>query len=415
MAGTIENTTMFANSLSASFKEYWSNRMQVIHHRNDVFRQIASFEEQANLKHGDTVNRPYRSSLSVQTYTPGTAVTIQDITDTNEALTVATAKIIPFYVDDLDALQSNYKTANEYADDAAVRLSNIIDGDVLAEAANATSVVDNADFSGSSGDGITISTSNIQKIFSLAKKRLRKQNVKFTGNGDLFAVLSPEMEDVLMQYLAGKESSLGDGTSTAGHIGKYYGFEIYVSNSVYWTGSLAYDATTPTANDTVTINGVVFKFVTTIGSTAGNVLAVTDGVTSFTNLQNFINAPGTTSANQVALSAANQALMTGITASGVSGATGAMAVAAKGWGMVAVDESLTPAADIWTAGREIQHNLFGKKGAIDVVIQAKPKLVVREVEDKLGSNFLPYTFYGKKTFAEGAKMLVDVKVNTVNL
>src|SRR3990167_4199454 len=123
-----------ANTLDAgSFKEFWSRRMQRRHERSDVFRAIASFEEQAQLKQGDTVNRPYRSSLVAQTYTRGSDVTFQDLTNTNETLSVNQSQIIPFYVDDLDELQTNYRNAAEYADDAAVKLGNRIDGDVLGE------------------------------------------------------------------------------------------------------------------------------------------------------------------------------------------------------------------------------------------------------------------------------------------
>lgn len=403
-----------SNSLSAAFKAYWSARMQVMHKRIDVFRQIASFEEQAQLKHGDTVHRPYRSSMKPQSYTRGTAVTIRDLTNTDESLVVQTAKIVPFYVDDLDELQSNYKNANEYADDAAIELSNAIDGEVLGEAANASSKVDNVEIAaGTAGDAFTLSIANVQKVFVNAKAKLRKQHVKFK-EGDLFGVISPEFEAVLLDYLAGKESILGDKIGVAGNIGNYLGFDLYVSDSVLWTGELAYGAATvPTDGDTVTINGVVFTFKTTIGAVAGNVLAVTDALTSYTNLQNFINAPGTTSANQVALSAANQDLMFGISAAGVAGATGTLTVSAKGWGTVVVSETLTPASFVWTTNRQIQHQLFGKKGATDVVIMAEPKLEVKEVPDKLGKNFLPYTLYGKKTFVEGAKKLVDVRVNAV--
>lgn len=401
-------------SLSAAFKAYWSKRMQMMHKRIDIFRQIASFEEQDQLKHGDTVHRPYRSSIKPQTYTRGTAVTIRELTNTDESLQVTTAKVVPFYVDDLDELQSSYKNANEYADDAAQELSNVIDGDVLAESANAASKVDNVEIAaGTAGDAFTLSISNVQKVFVQAKAKLRKQHVKFR-EGELFGVISPEFEAVLLDYLAGKESVLGDKTGLAGNVGTYLGFDLYVSDSVLWTGELAYNATTPTDTDTVTINGVVFTFKTTLGSTAGNVLAVTDGVTSFTNLQSLINAPGTTTANGVALTAANQDLMFGITAAGVSGATGTLTVTAKGWGTVVVSETLTPAADVWTTNRQIQHQLFGKKGATDVVIMAEPKLEVKEVPDKLGKNFLPYTLYGKKTFVEGTKKLVDVRVNAVS-
>lgn len=384
----------------------------MIHHRNDVFRQIASFEEQPQLKHGDTVHRPYKSSLAVQSYTRGTAVTIQDLTNTDETLTVTTAKIVPFYVDDLDELQSAYSNANEYADDAAIKLSNVIDGDVLGEYANATSKVDDVEISaGTAGNGFTLTVANVQKAFVFAKQKLRKQNIRWQ-EGELFAVISPEFEAVLLDYLAGKESILGDKTGVAGHIGRYMGFDLYVSNSVAVSAVLAYDATIPTATDTVTINGVVFTFQTTIGSTAGNVLAVTDGVTSFTNLKNFINAPGTTSANQVALTSANQALMAGITATISGGATGTLTIIAEGWGNVVVAETLTPAADVWTAATQIQHQLFGKKGATDVVIMQEPKLVTKEVPDKLGRNFLPHTLYGLKTFTQGAKMLVDIRVRS---
>lgn len=390
--------------------------MQVMHKRIDVFRQIASFEEQAQLKHGDTVHRPYRSSMKPQSYVRGTAVTIRDLTNTDESLVVQTAKIVPFYVDDLDELQSNYKNANEYADDAAIELSNAIDGEVLGEAVNATSKVDNVEIAaGTAGDAFTLSIANVQKVFVNAKAKLRKQHVKFK-EGDLFGVISPEFEAVLLDYLAGKESILGDKIGVAGNIGNYLGFDLYVSDSVLWTGELAYGAaTTPTDGDTVTINGVVFTFTTGTVDVAGEVKAETDAVTSFTNLQNFINAPGTSlSAKYQALSAANQDLMFGISAAGVSGATGTLTVTAKGWGTVVVSETLTPASFVWTTNRQIQHQLFGKKGATDVVIMAEPKLEVKEVPDKLGKNFLPYTLYGKKTFVEGTKKLVDVRVNAVS-
>lgn len=386
--------------------------MQANMKRWDVFRQIASFEEQPMLKHGDTVHRPYRSSMKAQSYTRGTAVTIRDLTNTDETLVVQTAKVVPFYVDDLDELQSNYRNANEYADDASQELTNVIDGDVLGEVANATSKVDNVEIAaGTAGDGFTLSVSNVQKVFVQAKAKLRKQHVKF-NNGELFAVISPEFEAVLLDYLAGKNSILGDKTGVAGNIGTYMGFDLFVSDSLYCTASLAYDATTPTDTDTVTINGVVFTFKTTIGVTAGNVLAVTDGVTSLTNLKNFINAPSTTSANQVALSTANQDLLVGITASISGGATGTLTLASKGWGTVVVSETLTPAADIWTLALQQQVQMFGKKGAVDVVIMAEPKLVTKDVPDKLGKNFLPYTLYGKKTFVEGAKKLVAVKIRS---
>lgn len=386
--------------------------MQEMHKRVDVFRQIASFEEQAQLKHGDTVHRPYRSSLRARTYTRGTAVTIRDLTNTDETLQVTTAKVIPFYVDDLDELQSAYKNANEYADDAAIELANVIDGDVLGEYDVATSKVDDVEINnGTAGDGFVLSPSNVKKVFVQAKAKIRKQHIKFR-EGELFAVISPEFEAVLLEYLADKDSMLGDKTGVAGHIGRYMGFDLYVSDAVAWSGVLALP-TIPTAGDTITINGVVLTAAADGAATnAGDFsieAAVDDGAA---NLVNLINGTGTPGADDyIELSAANRDLLQGFTAS-YNTTTNLLTVKAEGWGNVVVSETLTPAGDVWTTATQIQHQLFGKKGATDVVIQAAPKLEIKEVPDKLGKNFLPHTLYGIKTFAEGAKKLVDVRVQS---
>ena len=60
-----------------------------------------------------------------------------------------------------------------------------------------------------------------------------------------------------------------------------------------------------TDTQTVTIAGVVFTSVNSIGSTAGNFLIGADAAASLTNLTALINDPLTTNSTQVALSAAN--------------------------------------------------------------------------------------------------------------
>lgn len=399
-----------ANTLDGgSFKEVWARNMQAFNEKMDVFRAICDFSEEQELSEGDTLNKPYRSAMRPQRYTRGTAVTIQSLTNANEQLVVNQAFVDPFYVDDLDELQSSYKNIKEYAADASVDLGNWMDGDVLGEYDQATSTVSNYDIAGgSTADGFTLGTNNILKVFSTAKKKLKRLNIF----NNLFAVISPDFEATLMEYLAGKDTALGDSTGTNGNIGRFYGFDLYVSNALGWSGSLAYDATTPTDTDTVVINGVTFTFKTTIGVTAGNVLAVTDGVTSLTNLKNFINDPSTTSANQVALSDANQALLLGITAAISGGATGTLTLKAEGKSYIAVSETLTPAADVWTASLQIQHQLFGQKGAITFVAQKYATIEIKDVPDKLGKNIIPWMLYGLKTFLKAKDKLVDVMVRS---
>ena len=402
------------NSLSASFAAYWSRRMQATAYREAVYPAIVSMEEQETLKNGQTVHRPYRSTLYPRDYTRGTAVTIRDITDTDETLTVTTAKIVPFYIDDLDALQHNYKVLNDYGDDASTVLTNVIDGDILGEYDQANSKVDDVEINGgaTAGVGFTLTTANVLTVFTQAKKKLKKQNIVMNN---LAAIISADFEAVLMQFLSNRESPLGDTTGQNGNIGKYMGFELYVSNGCAWSGEVLI-GTTPIDGDTVTINGVAYTFKTTLGTTAGNVLIGGSATAAVTNLTAALNNTEGTAASTVSalgkyveVTAANRDLLIGCAA---TDGTTKVTIKFVGLGSVTVSETLTAAADIWTANKQIQHNLFFRKGFVDLVIQKRPNVEIKEVPDKLGKNVLPWTLYGKKTFAEGKRELVDVRVRT---
>lgn len=402
-----------ANALTAFSPKYWSKRMQMVHEKEVIYRAIANFEERETLRNGQTVDRPYRSAMYAQNYTKGTDVTIQDISGTSEELTVNTAKIVPFYVDDLDELQNKWNTVDAYAEDAANDLYEIVDADVLAEYASAASDLDDADFGGTAGLGITVDTTNILQLFTRAGKKLRAQNIK---KKDWFAVISPEVEQVLLEYLGGKESALGDTTNENGHIGKFMGFAIYVSNNLTFTARLEF-GTTPTADDTVTVAGVAFTFKATPAS-AGQVDIGADAPTSLDNLVAAINnsngyAAGAGSATAYfEVSAADRNKLRNVTA---TDGTTYMTIEHKGgsWETsTELAETLTAAADIWTSTKRIQHNLFGKNKAIDLVIQKQPNVKFTQPALKLGRNVLPWVLYGKKTFVEGTKMLVDVNVRT---
>lgn len=403
-----------ANNLSASFPAYWSKRMQMKHYRTDVFREFCSFEEQSTLTKGTIVHRPYRSNLTVNTMGSEGSFTRQDVTDTDETLTVDTEKEVSFYVKDLDAIQSNYATINMYADDAATALSNGIDGDILGEVANALNTIDDADFGGTSGNGITLTESNVFDVFLMANEKLDRRNAPQEGR---IAAVSPQFLRVLKSALVKRESPWGDMVGQRGFMGVYDNFSVYKSNGIYWTGVLAL-ATQPTDGDTVTLNipdsqgtrtTVTFTFKTTLGSTPGNVLIGASADAARSNLAALINTPGTTTSLGVALSAANQALLKGVTATDASGPN-TMTVAAKGKGFLVVGETLTDATDAWTAATQLQHQLFAVKGSIDLVIQVQPNLKIKSRDGYVGDDLVSWNVYGKKTFAEGARNMVAVKI-----
>src|SRR3990167_10845018 len=95
-----------ANTLTAFNPQYWTPTMQDTFLKESVALGIANTEHRADLKDGDTLNKPYGSYARVQTYTKGTDITVKDIGSTDDTLTVSTAKVASFYVDDIDRIQS---------------------------------------------------------------------------------------------------------------------------------------------------------------------------------------------------------------------------------------------------------------------------------------------------------------------
>lgn len=403
-----------ANTIDASFEEKWSKRMQSKHYRLDTFRDLANFEEQAVLKKGDKVHRPYRSNLSVNDMGAEGSYTRQDVSDTDENLTVDQEKEVSFYIKEIDEIQSSYDLMNKWADDAARALSNGIDGAFQAEVANANAVVDDADFGGTSANGFTLTEDNVYKPFTIASRKLDNTNSPQEGR---FACLSPEYCSVLEDYLTQRETPWGDKVGERGYVGMFKGFAIYKTLAAYSTYVLSL-VTQPTDGDTVTLNipnnegtrtTITFTFKTTLGSTAGNVLIGGSADVARANLVGLINTPGTTDLNGVALSATNQALLKNVTAINDNTAD-TLTLNATGKGYVVVGKTLTDATDTWTPAKQLQHQMFGVKGAIDLVIQVAPRLRLNPRDGFIGRDVVSWNIFGKKTFAEGARRLVDVKI-----
>lgn len=396
-----------ANNFAADFKAVWAKEQQRIFFKTNIARVFADTSFEKVLTSGQTLNRPYRSSNSPQRYTRGTAITIDDKTDTQETLTVNAQFATGFYEDDFDKIQSNYDLAAAYGKDDGIYLSNQVDADVLGEVANASSVVDDGTLGGTSGNGIIANTSNLLSIFSAAKKKLTKLNIPTER---LFAGVSPELEEVLIQYAAGRDTKGGDDVQHDGFIMNFYGFKIYRSNQLAGTAVLSL-VTQPTNGDTVTIQGQVFTFVSSIGTTAGNVLIGANVDVTRASFATLINAPTVTTATGVALTGNAARNFTNLASAVNDNTADTLTVTYKGAGVLSVSETLTDATDTWTSAKIIQQNVFGAMGAPTLLMQEMTGPTYKEVPDKFGKNILNGVLYGYKTYADNAKMLVNVKLN----
>lgn len=395
--------------------------MQRIHVVKDRFRPLVSMEEQGTLKKGDVVDRPYRSGLAVNDMGSEGSYARQAVSDTGETLTVNKKKEVSFYIQSVDEIQSNYKSRNMYAKDAAVKLGNQIDGDVFGEYDAADSIVDDGDVGGTDGSatrphdygavGLTLGSSNVLDAVLAAAEKLDALNI---DTDKRFGAISPQFVKQLRLYTTGRQTGWGDAVGKNGHIGLFENFEMYHTNNLSWTARLEM-GTKPIDGDTIVINGVTLTFKDTIGTTAGNVMICDSGVPeTLDNLVLALTTPGTSittgaDAGYVAVSAANQRLLANITA--YDGTT-YLGIEKTGASYCVVSETLTAGADIWTANKQIQHNLFGRKGAIDLVIQKYANMNAWHRDGYIGYDIVTWQMYGIKTFDEGDAELVDLQIRS---
>lgn len=386
-----------SNNLTASFPEIWAGKQQTEFFKQNVAMKIAKFEQGLEgKKYGDTLNRTY-SSMSVipDVYVRGTAIDIQDITDTGEQLVINKQYAQGFYIDEMDNAQNIYSAALEYGKKTGEYLSNQVDADVLAEALNAASTVTVG----------TLATTNILQALAGANQALAKKNVM---SKDKYAVISPEFESILVQYVEGRETVKGDQVGLNGYIMSYMGYDFHVSNQLTNTAVLAM-ATEPTANDTVTIAGQVFTFVAS-PAVAGDVDLGGSADATRANLAALINAPQTTTSGGVALTGDALKLFRARITAVNDNTANTLTVTAKGVGVLAVAETFTDATDTWTAASRLQHQLFGVKGNPYLIMQRMPKVKERPVQDKDGSNYLNTVLYGVKTFRDNSFAMVNVTI-----
>ena len=95
---------MAVNTVDPAFPEIWSARMQIPLTKSLVALEVCGVDLRAELQVGDVIHRPYVSDMTAVSYEPGTAITAQAFTVTDDSVTADTKKIVPFYVNHLRTL-----------------------------------------------------------------------------------------------------------------------------------------------------------------------------------------------------------------------------------------------------------------------------------------------------------------------
>ena len=384
-----------ANNLSAFSPEYWSARTQRLLKKKLIAREIASMEEQAILRDWDMVHRPYYSDVVVNNYTKGTDVTVQDVSATDEYLVVNKSKEATVYIDEIDVKQNKYDAANKYIDRMTYALKKDIDGAFLQEALNAEYTMDDGDMGGTPNTPITVSVANVFKLFTLTEAKMNANDIEDTK--PWFFVITPDVKANIQQTnlvngFQQADAALRGTLKGMGYLGTWGNFNIFVSNNVAHSNLVSVSSLA--AADTLTVNGVTITF-------AAAPAAAGECKPTKAALIGMINGEMATAGDYVEFSDADRAKLLAVNAKAIDNSGDVEIITA---GHVAYAQSGV------TLGGEVAHCWAGQYGCSDMVIQKDVAVQKNKEPKKTGYNYLCWTLYGIKTFTEGAKRCIEVKV-----
>lgn len=399
-----------ANSLSDLNPAFWASEAQrslfvenkAMAIANTTLRNIVAGE-------GSSVHKTIISYPASSTYVPGTDITDTPVTGSKETLTISTWIASKVTIDDTEKRQSIIELGSNISNKMMHDHNNRIEQAVLAEVTNAMHTLDDGNVGGSSGSNAVVSTNTVPQFFIAADTKLDAIDAPKAGRT---AVVGGHFLGMLKLQQAGRQTVFGDGVNTRGIVTNLFGWDILYSNNLPYYTVLTID-TNPTDGDTFTIAGVTFTFKTTQGSTAGVINICSDAAHTLDNVVTTLNNLATTVAEATdagynAISAENIFLLRDkrrIVATELTSTT----LSITGYGDIVVSETFTAATNVFSAQR--QDALFCVRGCIDLIVQIPPKIEVTRDPDQFADIVKSLLGYGKKTYSEGAREMVRVKID----
>ena len=194
---------------------------------NLVLKQICKAPIKAPIKeYGDTVYFTDLADPTISDYA-GT-LTAEDLKDSQVAMLINKTKTFCYKVQDIDGLMNNLDVKGSQSQRAAYQLKDAVEKDVFQNVG--------ADANAGTALALTITSANAISAVSELARQLYENNVQ---DSNMFMLLPPWL--MLKLKLAGISFSINEGTNGKGGMfwTKDLGFEAYVTNTVYNSGTQA--------------------------------------------------------------------------------------------------------------------------------------------------------------------------------
>lgn len=182
---------------------------------------------------GNTVKILSIAAINVVSYTKGTDITFQELSDDAKTLVVDQSDAFAFEVDDIDAAQSRVniiesamrEAAYSLADKADRYIANVMVAGVASQNKIGTDSAPIALTSGPSGSGAT----NVFDAIINLRTKLDMSNTPMTGR---WIIVPPEVYALLLKDSRFVYSNLAGQVLMNGEVGQVAGFRVLMSNNV---------------------------------------------------------------------------------------------------------------------------------------------------------------------------------------
>lgn len=393
-----------ANDLQYVVKQHYAEATQETLEKTLTAMDLAGM---VDIPNGTTKNIPLVKMRATGNYTKYTNQTIADVTTGNDQIVINTTPMVNFAIDDIDEAEDYIDVKAEVISDAAYQIKRRIDGDFFAQVMNAKWKYDANGFGLNTGtlSPITLATGASQNLSTTFGKAA--SGLEHTGgiNRSKMALCVDSFisTDLATLGLSVLSNNVAETSYRRGYTGDFGGMSTYGVSTLYSTTVLDL-ATNPTAGDYIVIQGVKFTFVSSIGSTAGNVLIAGTAAGTVTNLVTLFNAPGTTTANGVALDSDDIARLEGVTA---TDGTTIVTFTSKNGALLALSQ-MTAAANDFQA--QVTNCAIMEKGAIKLALRNGVKVTDAREPKALVTNYFIYARYGLKVTTRSKEKIVVIPV-----
>jgi hypothetical protein len=419
------------------YQTIWTKEYQKSNWANPVYPVIADMQFKDDLQIGDTVKRRYRTNpIFANDLSSDGSYTVQYYVEGEESFTISKQKEATVRIVKPTVLHTDLDVTKSYGVQLGNAIWQDIEGDTLYAAyAGAGSTIDNGNFGGTAGDGLTASISNVADIPVLAMEIYRGKNVvidhtkrfgqlPYEDYGGMKTwIMPPQLWTVIEKYMIARVTVTGDTVVANGYNGRFGQFECFVANTLPFTTRLALSVN-PTDGDTITIKGVTLTFKSTVdaGTTAGQVKIASTAALTVTNLVAFLNAPGTTVADATNAGYNSLAAATisegGFTISKAAALHGLVAtdgttyvdIVIKGVGKQTVSSVFTSGSNLFTVAKQTVKSLFVIAKNVCLAIRKEPEIYENPVSGKIARDYVMWTVYDNKVFQDQARAIIALSL-----